>query len=468
MSTLRRRLLLSHILPVLFIIPILGISLIYVLETRVVLVNLSTQLVRQAWLLADFSADYPAIWHDAEQAEAFVDRFNPLTTAQIMLVAGDGRMLSSSDPMDVELVGQHVENAPLDAILSEESYVRTNYNQNLRAEIADIWVPVKNRDGELLGTVRLTHQLANVQERFQRVRTSTVQVLFLGLLFGGATALVLAHTLNQPILRLTQAIQSMVHGEQFEPVAEEGPRELRILATEFNALVERLNILRSARRRLLANLVHELGRPLGALRSANQALLDGAEEVEELRHSLLAGIDVELASLQRVLDDLTRYYDRDLGPMELDLEPTALSPWLTTVLAHWGQAARTRDIQWNVSISPTLPTLEIDSDRLAQALGNLVSNAVKYTPPGGTIAVEASLDEDEVQITVRDTGPGIPAEEQSRIFEPFFRSRQQERFSSGIGLGLAIARDLVAAHGGRLSVVSQPGEGSAFTIKLPC
>ena len=259
----------------------------------------------------------------------------------------------------------------------------------------------------------------------------------------------------------------MVHGEQFEPVAEEGPRELRILATEFNALVERLNILRSARRRLLANLVHELGRPLGALRSANQALLDGAEEVEELRHSLLAGIDVELASLQRVLDDLTRYYDRDLGPMELDLEPTALSPWLTTVLAHWGQAARTRDIQWNVSISPTLPTLEIDSDRLAQALGNLVSNAVKYTPPGGTIAVEASLDEDEVQITVRDTGPGIPAEEQSRIFEPFFRSRESERFASGIGLGLAIARDLVAAHGGRLNVVSQTGGGSTFTIYLP-
>jgi signal transduction histidine kinase len=110
--------------------------------------------------------------------------------------------------------------------------------------------------------------------------------------------------------------------------------------------------------------------------------------------------------------------------------------------------------------------IEIDPDRLAQVLGNLLSNAIKYTPAGGAVSFEAGLDNGDVRLRVSDTGTGIEPEEQGRIFEPFYRS-QSDRFPEGLGLGLAIAQDLIEAHGGRLEVESQPGQGSQFTAWLP-
>jgi signal transduction histidine kinase len=104
---------------------------------------------------------------------------------------------------------------------------------------------------------------------------------------------------------------------------------------------------------------------------------------------------------------------------------------------------------------------------LAQVIGNLLSNAIKYTPPGGTISVEVGLEDETFWLRIGDTGPGITEEEQQRIFEPFYRSRRDRRFPQGMGLGLTIAQDLIVAHGGRLEVDSQSGQGSRFTIWLP-
>jgi signal transduction histidine kinase len=111
--------------------------------------------------------------------------------------------------------------------------------------------------------------------------------------------------------------------------------------------------------------------------------------------------------------------------------------------------------------------VDIDPDRLAQAVGNLFSNAIKYTPPGGSVTLSAGASEHDIWIAVADTGPGIAAEERERVFEPFYRSVQQRRFPQGLGLGLTIARELVAAHGGSMTLTSAPGVGSRFTIHLP-
>jgi signal transduction histidine kinase len=134
----------------------------------------------------------------------------------------------------------------------------------------------------------------------------------------------------------------------------------------------------------------------------------------------------------------------------------------------WREAALDKGLGWQASIPKDLSTLEIDPDRLAQVVGNLLSNAVKYTPSGGTVTVTAGTAVDEgVWIRVSDSGPGIDPEEQERIFEPFHRSQRGRRFPQGMGLGLTIARDLVVAHGGRLEVESEPGQGSHFTVRLP-
>ncbi|HMN62877.1 MAG TPA: ATP-binding protein, partial [Anaerolinea sp.] len=114
-----------------------------------------------------------------------------------------------------------------------------------------------------------------------------------------------------------------------------------------------------------------------------------------------------------------------------------------------------------------LPVIQADPIRLGQAVGNLLSNAIKFTPAGGKVTVTSGAGGQEVWLRVTDSGPGIPADEQEKIFTPFFRGGQGKRFTEGMGLGLSIARDLVQAHGGRLELVSAPGEGSQFTIYLP-
>jgi len=171
--------------------------------------------------------------------------------------------------------------------------------------------------------------------------------------------------------------------------------------------------------------------------------------------------------LDRLLDDLAELHDRVLGPLELDRQPLALGQWLPPVLATWREAALQKGLSWQLAIDPALPTVSADGDRLAQAVGNLLSNAVKYTPPGGRLCVEAGSDPGWAWLRVSDSGPGIPPEEQERIFDPFYRNPHGRRFPQGMGLGLTIARDLVAAHGGRLEVASGPGQGSCFTIHLP-
>ncbi|MCJ7735839.1 MAG: HAMP domain-containing histidine kinase, partial [Anaerolineae bacterium] len=171
--------------------------------------------------------------------------------------------------------------------------------------------------------------------------------------------------------------------------------------------------------------------------------------------------------IQRLLDDITHLYDQTLGSLEVERKPVALHSWLGNVLGPWREAARDQRLSWHVDLPDDLPVVEIDSDRLAQALENVTSNAVKYTPSGGTVTVTAGMDAGQVWIRVSDNGPGITSEEQERILTPFYRGSAGKRFPQGMGLGLSIARDLVAAHNGRIELESAPGTGSVFTICIP-
>jgi signal transduction histidine kinase len=277
----------------------------------------------------------------------------------------------------------------------------------------------------------------------------------------------LANNLERPLSQSTQAIHQLVGGERLAPLDEEGPVEMRLLARSVNTLVERLKRLEESRDKLLANLVHELGRPLGALRSAIQALLGGAEEDPGLRQELLTGMDREVGVLRHLLDDLVGLHDQVIGSLELALQETDIGSWLVPVLAPWREAAQQKGLHWKADIPADLPTMLLDPARMDQAVGNLLSNAVKFTPPGGTVSVNAGVLAEEFWLRVSDTGPGIPEEHQARIFESLYRRQAGRRFPQGMGLGLGIARDLVAAHQGRIELESTPGLGSHFTIHLP-
>jgi signal transduction histidine kinase len=467
LRTLRSRFVLSHVLPLAIIIPVMGIALIYVLETQVLLDVLSQELEGQAVLAAKIAVGRPEIWHDPQQAQAFVTEVGTDVGTPVMLLDAQGRLIASTEPNDAERLGQIIQPDGWATALAGETSVRTIYSRQMQQEIVDVLVPIMDQEMQVAGAVRLSHRLTNVYEQFLRQRYLVGGILLAGLLLGSLAGWVLALNLERPLQEVAQAACQLSSGEQLAPLPERGPKEIQNLLHSMNVLVERLLSLEQARRQLLSNLVHELGRPLGAFRSATQALLGRSGEDAALRQELLAGMDAEVDHLGRLLDDLAGLHDQVLGTLELSRQPTALGEWLANTLPPWRESAQAKGLRWTASIPSDLPALDVDPDRLAQVLGNLLSNAIKYTPHGGTVSLAAGIEGEEAWIRVSDTGPGISSEEQARIFAPFYRSQPGRRFPQGMGLGLNIAYTLIAAHGGRLELDSVPGQGSHFTVWLP-
>jgi two-component system sensor histidine kinase BaeS len=186
-----------------------------------------------------------------------------------------------------------------------------------------------------------------------------------------------------------------------------------------------------------------------------------------LRDDLLQGMDDQVNRLKPLLDNLASLYKQSIGPAELRREPIELSEWLPQVLITWQAAAQTKGLIWQAHFPAYLPIVSMDPNQMAQVIGNLVANAIQYTPSGGRISIEAGQDIERAWIAVEDTGNGIAPDVGAHIFDPFYRGAPGQRFPQGMGLGLAIARDITRAHGGDITLQSEVGHGSRFTIELP-
>ena len=469
MRTLRSRFILSHILPILLVVPLFGLGLIYLLETEILLAELSEDVSDRAILIANAVNSQPNIWQDPEQAASFVSGIEYSVQGRIFLLGPEGNILASNDPELADHIGNsagtELELEGINTALGGESSILVFYEINQQR--SEALIPVTDINQQLIGIVGVTDSLEGVATEFGQLRWLVMIALLVEILLAVAIALFLAGRLARPITSVTESVTEIALGQRIEPVAEEGPLEIRQLAASVNILAERLHTLEDTRRRLLANLVHELGRPLGAIRAAIHTLRQGAAEDPQIREELLAGMEDEVIRMQPLLDDLAQLHGQVLGTLELNRESTALSEWLPSILLPWRAAVLEKGIRWQATIPAGLPTVDLDPGRMAQVVGNLLSNAIKYTPADGSVQVTAGADQEKYWFRVADSGPGIVQEEQEKVFEPFFRSTQQRRFPQGLGLGLTIARDLVEAHGGTLEVESDPENGSEFTARLP-
>ncbi len=460
LRTLRNRLILSHILPALIIIPLMGAAMVYILETRLLLPTIYKNLAKEAELMAEITRNQPIFWQDRQAAELLVDGVSPYLNGKISLVTWNGRLLASSDITDGVDINQLVELPDLSNVPQGQVVQLQN------GPLAEAITPVYDLSGRPVGVIRMTTRVVTVSDEIYQLRYLLGFVLLFGVLAGVVLGSYFAFGINRSIQRVTVSIQALAHEDWQAHVEEQGPEELRTLASEVNMLVDRLHSLEKARRQLLANLVHELGRPLGAIRSAIQALLHGADKDAQLSSDLLTGMDDETLRLQHLLDDLAGLHGQVLGRLELNRSPVQLNDWLGNILSPWEAAARQKGLTWFVDITPNLPKVMIDSDRMAQALGNIVSNAIKFTPAGGQVSTIVRMPEDQLSIRVSDTGLSIPASEQEKIFEPFYRGSQGRRIVEGMGLGLSIARDIISAHGGEIKVESDSA-GTTFILQIP-
>jgi signal transduction histidine kinase len=262
-----------------------------------------------------------------------------------------------------------------------------------------------------------------------------------------------------PLGDLIEAAESVEAGTYSVRVRARGPRELRSLARAFNSMSARLESSEQQRQQLLADVTHELRTPLTVVQGNLEALLDGVYPADA-KH--LAPILDETRVLSRLVDDLRTLSIAEAGALPLHREPTDITALITDSVASFRTHADGAGIAL-VSEADTLPRANVDPVRLREVLSNLLANALRYTPRGGRVRVSAASSDGRLIVAVHDTGPGIAADALPRVFDRFYKSDE----SRGAGLGLAIAKSLVVAHGGEISATSGPGQGTEMRFTLP-
>ncbi|MGH8949371.1 MAG: HAMP domain-containing sensor histidine kinase [Acidimicrobiia bacterium] len=261
-----------------------------------------------------------------------------------------------------------------------------------------------------------------------------------------------------PIGALIDATKRLGDGETGVriPISEPGP--LAAVSSSFNRMAARLEEEDERRRRLLADLGHELRTPLTVIRGEIEVVLDGLHDPESLS-SVIDEVDL----MERLLEDLRVLTLAEAGRLQLHREPTDFEAVIGDVVASFSTALEARNVTSQVEVEPGMGELDVDPYRLRQVLSNLVSNALNQMQDGGKLEVSARLDESTARIEVADSGPGLAPDRLERVFERFVKSGD----STGSGLGLSIARDLVEAHGGTIAAANRSEGGAVFTIALP-
>jgi signal transduction histidine kinase len=263
-----------------------------------------------------------------------------------------------------------------------------------------------------------------------------------------------------PLDDLLHAADRVGQGDYSARVQEKGPREVRSLARAFNDMASRLDQLDERRRNLLADVTHELRTPLTVVQGNLEGMLDGVYPADEANlRSLLEETNI----LSRLVDDLRTLALAESGALQLKKEPTDLALLMRETAAAFQAQVNTAGVTLTVETAADLPWLDLDPGRIRQVLSNLLANALRYTPAGGTVLVRYWQVEGRAELEVQDSGPGIQADELPYVFERFYKSTD----SGGMGLGLAIAKKLVEAHGGTISAESAPGQGTKMRVVLP-
>jgi len=275
-----------------------------------------------------------------------------------------------------------------------------------------------------------------------------------------------ARRIVAPVRALARAAQRVSDGDLSQRLPVKSQDELGEMATAFNAMAAQLEQQHVLRRRAMADVAHELRTPLSVLQIDLESIEDGLTEPTP---DVIAGLREEVGLLNRLVDDLRMLSLAEAGELQMDVRPLDVAELARSAVERVRSTAREKGITLSVQLPDHVPPVVGDRQRLAQVLLNLLSNALRHTPPGGRITVTArQIGEGEVQVAVRDTGEGIPEPELAHVFERFYRTdRVRSRDTGGSGLGLTIARSLIEAHGGRIWAESAEGEGSTFAFALP-
>ncbi len=276
---------------------------------------------------------------------------------------------------------------------------------------------------------------------------------------------ILTRQITHPLHQLSEGVQQVSRGNLSYRVNIKSGDELGMLADSFNSMAADLEKGEKAREQIIADISHELRTPLTVIEGTVNGIMDGVFKPDQ-EH--LRSILDQTALLTRLASDLRDLSLAESGQLKLNPEPADLLELADKIVSRYRIKADQNDIDISVVAEEQIPPVEFDALRIDQVISNLVTNAMRYTPAGGSIVVRLARQPANLVLSVTDTGLGISPQNLPHVFERFYRAENsRSRISGGTGLGLAIVKQMVEAHGGRVWAESQPGTGSTFSFSLP-
>jgi len=458
---LRFRLLLTHILVTGLVLVLMGVSLLLFLFRNPVFQNLSYGRLQdilyqtQGLNLRPFSAS------DLSTAQRLSEQLDQRFRARFVVLSPAGELLLDSRPQA--------------ALLATDGFPQASLDQRvLRGEARDAdgvrwsWAGIRLTSGRILIAATPAPLLLFLRIFGGDVFIPLLQVALVGLVVSVLLAFIISRSIAAPLQRMAEAAEAVAGGDYGQTLPLDGPLEVRSVASAFNNMLQQVKDSQQSQRDFVANVSHDLKTPLTSIQGFAQAILDGTAANEPEREHAAQVIFDESERLHRLVENLLDLARIDAGQIQFAREPVDLTRLLQAIAERLKVVAMDAGVRLHVDLPDAMRVMG-DGDRLAQVFTNLLDNAVKHTPAGGQVRLHCESAAGWVSIHVDDNGEGIPEEDLSRIFERFYQvdKARQSGAGRGVGLGLAISRQIIIAHGGKLVAQSKLGQGSRFSVQLP-
>jgi signal transduction histidine kinase len=432
---------------------------------RLLVNRFAQDLVSQAGLIAGQVAEDLANGEYRTVARAMV-LIDDETTARGLVVDARGSLVGATEIEQRDGLGKRNDEVGLAAALSGQGVSVILPRSGPESEVLYVALPII-WDEQVVGAIRLAYTLGDIENTIRQINVWITVGAVVTVAIAAALAAGLAGAVTTPIRALSEATRGLAVGELDQKIELETRGEIGELVETFNQTAARLHEYEIARREFASDISHELHALASAMQTAALALEQGADQRPDLRDRLVAGLVGHTERLARLADDLLELGRLEGGRLAIERAAVDLASVAQQAVDEWAAEAAHRQIQLELTASDRA-TLQGDHARLVQAAGNLLENALKHTPRGGSVGVRVWSDNASHHLVVQDTGPGIPAEDLPFIFHRFYRVEGRSAGGpNGMGLGLAIVDRIVRAHDGRVGVTSECGVGSRFHITLP-
>lgn len=457
---------------------VIGAYFIQALESHYVN-NFTRMLDQQANLFVYSIQNYVEESNAPEEPDPYkdidylIDQMFSDPNIEIQVLDKNGIVISATADKK-QIIGQRNTQIEVNRALqgTRDEAIRYNPINGHRMKILSL--PIKSGD-EVIGAVLL---MASMEEMFQTIREIN-QILLTGtviaLLFTAILGIALSRTITLPIKEMKEKATAMASGDFSSQVKVYGNDEIGQLAHSFNNLSTQLNRALTEneqeeknRKEFVANVSHELRTPLTTMKSYLEALADGALADPKIAPKFIKVTQNETERMIRLVNDLLLLSKMDTKKYHLYLQPTDIKRLMEDVVERFYVQLKRQELQIHVHIEEDLPMIELDRDHMIQVLDNLISNAIKYSLDDGCIYIHGRKEKDELFISIRDEGMGIPKEDIQHIFKRFYRvDKARSREMGGTGLGLSIAREMIVALRGSIGIDSDINKGTLVWIRIP-